>query len=66
MTLHLHLLLCIEGAPTLQQLQDKLKAGDKEFERAITSYLESCRVGEFQMGTMDKVKSRVPDRDSKD
>jgi hypothetical protein len=60
MTLHLQLLLWIEGAPSPQQLQDRLKTADEVFECKITEYLESCHVGEFQTGAMEEVRTRVP------
>jgi hypothetical protein len=46
MTLHLHLLLWIEGAPAPQGIWERLMAGDMEFQKDILAYLESCQVGD--------------------
>jgi hypothetical protein len=60
MTLHLHLVLWIEGSLTPKEIREKLTGGDKEFERKLLEYLESCRVGEFMTGSKSEVRSRIP------
>jgi hypothetical protein len=35
-------------------------SNDSAFQKELTAYLESCHVGEFLTGTMEKVKTRVP------
>ncbi|KAJ2913599.1 hypothetical protein MD484_g6811, partial [Candolleomyces efflorescens] len=60
MTLHLHFLLWIEGAPSPQEIRDRLMKEDNEFQTALIEYLESCRVGELLTGTRDEVAARMP------
>ncbi|RXW18749.1 hypothetical protein EST38_g7115 [Candolleomyces aberdarensis] len=60
MTLHLHFLLWIDGAPSPQEIRDKLLSGDSKFEEQLIAYMESCQVGEFQTGTMEELKARIP------
>ncbi|PPR07084.1 hypothetical protein CVT24_010921 [Panaeolus cyanescens] len=57
LTLHLHFLLWIEGAPSPQAVRDRLILDDK-FREKLIAYLESCQVGECLTGTLDEVKSR--------
>ncbi|KDR65354.1 hypothetical protein GALMADRAFT_32878, partial [Galerina marginata CBS 339.88] len=59
LTLHLHMLLWIKGCLTPQEIRDKLKAGNKDFEKALIEYLETAHSGDFLSGSMDEVRQRV-------
>ncbi|KAJ3549575.1 hypothetical protein NM688_g5163 [Phlebia brevispora] len=58
LTLHLHLLIWIENALTLQQIHDKLLANETEFREQLTAWLESCHQGEFSTGSMKDIYAR--------
>ncbi|KAF9034878.1 hypothetical protein BJ165DRAFT_1313020, partial [Panaeolus papilionaceus] len=66
MTLHLHFLLWIEGSIPLQEVHDRLLAQDSEFQKELTSYLESCHMGEFKTGSLEQLKSSIPPYAKKD
>ncbi|KAF9540236.1 hypothetical protein CPC08DRAFT_650980 [Agrocybe pediades] len=63
LTLHLHLLLWIDGAFSPQQIRDKMLSDDSEFRKDLISYLESVHVGELKTGTLAEVLSRQPPRE---
>jgi hypothetical protein len=60
LTLHLHLLLWIVGAPSPQEIRDRLMAKDSVFQQELIRYLESVHQGEFLTGSMDSVRESVP------
>ena len=60
LTLHLHLLLWIHGALSLQEIRDRLMSEDSEFQHELTEYLDSVHQGDFITGNMDFVRSSVP------
>ncbi|KAI0349806.1 hypothetical protein OH77DRAFT_1414297, partial [Trametes cingulata] len=45
-TLHLHLLVWIEGCPSPQEIRERL-LGDESFRTRFLSWLESCHTGDF-------------------
>ena len=59
LTLHLHMLLWIDGAFTPQEICDKIQNDDSEFTKSLLLYLESVNKGEFITGTMDHVREHV-------
>lgn len=63
MTLHLHILLWIQGQIPLHILREKLLSEDSEFIKALSAYIESCCVGEFLTGSKDTVMASVPRTD---
>jgi len=60
LTLHLHLLLWIEGALSPQEVRDRLASNDSIFQQDLIQYLESMHQGEFLTGSMDSVRASVP------
>ena len=60
LTLHLHLLLWIEGALSPQEIRDKLMSEDSAFQKELVEYLESAHKGEFHTGSMDDVRRSIP------
>jgi hypothetical protein len=61
LTLHLHTVLWILGALSPQTIRDRIMNNDAEFQTKLIEYLEGCHIGEFLTGTMDEIKSRVPE-----
>ena len=54
LTLHLHLLLWIRGAPSPQEIRERIMNPDSEFRKNLITYLESCHQGElFDATTSD-------------
>lgn len=60
LTLHLHLLLWIEGALSPQEIRDRLMSKDSIFQRELIEYLEGVHKGEFLTGSMESVRAAVP------
>ncbi|KAI4294442.1 hypothetical protein K525DRAFT_153172, partial [Schizophyllum commune Loenen D] len=58
LTLHLHSMVWIRGAPSPQTIRDRLLAGDSEFEKDMIRYLEEMQTGQFLTGDMESVKAR--------
>ncbi|KAL1727717.1 hypothetical protein EV714DRAFT_167622, partial [Schizophyllum commune] len=53
LTLHLHTMLWIRGAPSPQMIRDKLLAGNTTFEAEMIRYLEEMQTGQFLTGDME-------------
>ncbi|KAL1671615.1 hypothetical protein EV122DRAFT_192461, partial [Schizophyllum commune] len=62
LTLHLHTMLWIRGAPSPQTIRDKLLAGNTTFEAEMIRYLEEMQTGQFLTGDIEEVKARMPYR----
>ena len=60
LTLHLHLLLWLEGALPPQKIRDKLMSKDSKFQHDLVAYLEGTHKGEFSTGSVDFVRASVP------
>ena len=60
LTLHLHLLLWIDGVSSPQEIRDKILAGDSAFQTDLIAYLEGVHQGELLTGTLDKVRASLP------
>ena len=60
LTLHMHMLLWIEGALSPQEIRNRLMSHDEMFQKELIAYLEGSQVGEFLTGTMSDVKAKVP------
>ncbi|KAL1711809.1 hypothetical protein EV715DRAFT_159196, partial [Schizophyllum commune] len=58
LTLHLHTMLWIRGAPSPQAIRDRLLSGDTSFETEMIRYLEEMQTGQFLTGDLDSVKAR--------
>jgi hypothetical protein len=58
LTLHLHLLLWIEGAPPLEEIRQKLLSSDSQFQQELISYFESCHTGDLMTGSYSDVLQR--------
>ncbi|KAI5885440.1 uncharacterized protein SCHCODRAFT_01050459, partial [Schizophyllum commune H4-8] len=61
LTLHLHSLLWIRGAPSPQTIRDRLLGGDTAFEREMIRYLEEMQTGQFLTGDIETVRARQKD-----
>ncbi|KAL1750608.1 hypothetical protein FB107DRAFT_177916, partial [Schizophyllum commune] len=53
LTLHLHTMLWIRGAPSPQTIRDRLLAGNTTFEAEMIRYLEEMQTGQFLTGDID-------------
>ena len=63
LTLHMHMMLWIEGALSPQKIRERLMNNDSKFEEALKAYLEAAHAGEFITGTMDDVRRERAMRD---
>lgn len=59
LTLHLHLLLWIEGCLSPQQVRDKIMDSQSDFRKKMVEYLESVHTGDFVTGTKQDVVQMV-------
>ncbi|KAL1727242.1 hypothetical protein EV714DRAFT_194597, partial [Schizophyllum commune] len=60
LTLHLHTMLWIRGAPSPQTMRERLLADDSEFEKEMIRYLDEMQTGQLLTGSMEAVKERMP------
>ncbi len=56
-TLHLHLLIWIEGCPSPQELRDRV-LGDVLFQQRLLAWLEQCHEGDFFTGTETELEAK--------
>jgi len=63
LTLHMHMMLWIEGALSPQKIRERLMSRDSDFEQALKSYLEAAHAGEFMSGSMEEVTKERALRD---
>lgn len=63
LTLHMHMMLWIEGALSPQKIRERLMSRDSNFEQALKSYLEAAHAGEFMSGSMEEVRRERALRD---
>ena len=66
LTLHMHMMLWIEGALSPQKIRERLMSRDSDFEQALKSYLEAAHAGEFMSGSMEEVKKERALRDARE
>ena len=64
LTLHLHLLLCLRGVLSPQEIRDRLMDPNSTFQNKMVEYLESVHAGEFQTGTMEQVDAKIKEKQS--
>ena len=64
LTLHLHLLLWIEGAYSPQDIRERLLSDDSEFQKALVDYLEDSHSGDFLLGDEHTVKGNINEREA--
>ncbi|KAF9563130.1 hypothetical protein CPC08DRAFT_633237, partial [Agrocybe pediades] len=62
LTLHLHMMLWIEGALSPQEIRDRIMSGDSAFQKSLVDYLEGVHTGDFFNGTMDDVRKKQPSK----
>ncbi|KAH6891705.1 hypothetical protein BKA70DRAFT_1119716, partial [Coprinopsis sp. MPI-PUGE-AT-0042] len=53
-------MLWIKNSFSPKQIRDRILQKDSTFQKAFVEYLESSHMGEFQSGSMDEVKAKVP------
>ncbi|KAI5827102.1 hypothetical protein K523DRAFT_279693, partial [Schizophyllum commune Tattone D] len=58
LTLHLHSMIWVRGAPSPQAIRDRLMSGDTAFEQEMIRYLEEMHTGQLLTGDMESVKLR--------
>ncbi|KAL1725088.1 hypothetical protein EV714DRAFT_196384, partial [Schizophyllum commune] len=58
LTLHLHSMIWVRGAPSPQLIRDRLMNGDSAFEAEMIRYLEEMHTGQLLTGDMESVKAR--------
>ncbi len=54
LTLHMHMLLWIDGALSPQDIRDRIMKSDSKLQSELVKYLESCHMGEFMTGNMSE------------
>jgi hypothetical protein len=59
LTLHMHMLLWLNGCLSPQEIREKVTDPNSDFQRKLVEYLESVHVGDFLTGTMEQVKLKV-------
>ena len=59
LTLHLHMLVWIQGALCPEGMWQQINDLNSEFCHSLIKYLESCHAGEFITGDMDTVAAKV-------
>ena len=59
LTLHLHMLIWIEGSPSPEDTRQLLMDKDSMFLKKFIEYLEGFHMGEFATGTLHEVGERV-------
>jgi len=59
LTLHLHMLLWIQGALSPQEIRDRIMDPESDFQKKMVEYLESVHMGEFITGSLENVKHNV-------
>jgi hypothetical protein len=59
LTLHLHMLLWIQGTFSPEEVRSKILKPDSQFRCKLVEYLESCHAGDFLSGPLEKVESDV-------
>ncbi len=64
-TLHLHLLLWLEGSLSPQTIRDRLLA-EEGFRADLIGWLESCHKGEYSLSTAEKVGERIANARGRD
>jgi hypothetical protein len=62
LTLHMHMMLWIEGAISPQKIRERLMSKDSQFEEALKRYLEAAHAGEFITGSKDDVREECATR----
>ncbi|KAH6911648.1 hypothetical protein BKA70DRAFT_1099376, partial [Coprinopsis sp. MPI-PUGE-AT-0042] len=60
LTLHLHVMLWIKNSLSPKQIRDRILQKDSTFQKAFVEYLEAAHMGEFQSGSMEEVRGKVP------
>ncbi len=60
LTLHMHMLLWIDGALSPQDIRDRIMKSDSKFQLDLVKYLESCHIGQFITGNMNEIAVRTP------
>src|SRR3977135_933819 len=63
LTLHLHMLLWIENAPTPQKIREQLLCQDSDFQKRLINYLEDLHTGDFLNANKDVVKDNLDERE---
>ncbi|KAL1739667.1 hypothetical protein HDZ31DRAFT_48999, partial [Schizophyllum fasciatum] len=66
LTLHLHTMLWIRGAPSPQSMRERLLADDSEFEKEMIRYLDEMQTGQLLTGPMESVKKHGEHKSSQD
>ena len=59
LTLHLHMLIWIKGAPSPQEVRDKILDPESDFQKSMVEYLESVHQGEFFGGKLEDIIEQV-------
>lgn len=64
LTLHLHMLLWIQGGMTPEELKSRMTL-DGNFRKSVVEYLEESQQAEFKTGTLEQIRERLPKREHK-
>ncbi|KAF9038750.1 hypothetical protein BJ165DRAFT_1352678, partial [Panaeolus papilionaceus] len=59
LTLHLHMMVWIEGSISPQQIKDRFENDDSDFTINLIKYLESAHTGDFLTGNLNTVQENV-------
>ena len=66
LTLHLHILIWIAGSLLSDKMKKQLMNPQSDFQKKIIEYLEKAHVGEFLMGSMDEIVTKINDTNGND
>ena len=61
LSLHLHMLVWIDGSLTPQGIREKILDPTSDFQQAMVTYLESVHQGEFLTGTAPEIEKKIPE-----
>ncbi|PSR87074.1 hypothetical protein PHLCEN_2v5260, partial [Hermanssonia centrifuga] len=59
LSLHLHMLLWIEGTHSPQEIRDRSLDPDGTFAKALIDWLENCHQGDFTTGSQQEIEERM-------
>lgn len=62
LTLHLHILVWIQGSFSPQQIRDRLRYDDAGFQSQLIKWLERCHRGEFATENMKYVGRHISEK----
>ena len=62
LALHLHMLIWLAGNLTPQEMRTKILDPNSDWQRKLVSWLESCVMGEYFLGTQNEIMEKVKEK----